>query len=170
MTPGQKRDACRFPTCAPLACVIPLHSPSRDLPYSFFFFFSSFSPVISSPIRSAHSPADARDYSWPLPLTPCPCPPWRSTSRRMTCASRDVTSMCHENPRDVGRTRGHEVISLFSFFVALFILVSSPPKVLYDPWGSWDRKICRCNVGQMQKQSTCDTRIPSKETCGYRNI
>lgn len=27
-------------------------------------------PVISSPIRSAHSPADARDYSWPLPLPP----------------------------------------------------------------------------------------------------
>lgn len=124
MTPGQKRDACRFPTCAPLACVIPLHSPCRGLPYSSsssFFFFCSFRlrdffPLFDQPRRCSR-------------LFVVPFPPWRSTSRRMTCASRDVTSMCHENPRDVGRARGHGVISLFSFFVALFVLENSllPP-------------------------------------------
>lgn len=52
-------------------------------------------PVISSPIRSA------RRCSRLFVASPSPSPPWRSTSRRMTCASHDVTSMCHENPRDV---------------------------------------------------------------------
>lgn len=88
-------------------------------------------PVISSPIRSAHSPADARDYSWPLPLSPP--------------VAVDVTphDVCiawrHEHvPRKPSwrrRARGQEVISLFSFFVALFILESRPPKFSMIPGG-----------------------------------
>lgn len=42
-------------------------------------------------------------------------------------------------------TRGN-----FFTFLSFFSLPSlfSSPKILDDPWGSWDREICRCNVAR----------------------
>lgn len=64
--------------------------------FSFFFFFSSFGPWFL-PLFDQLTAPQMLEIIRGLSLSP----PWRSTSRRMTCASRDVTSMCHENPRDV---------------------------------------------------------------------
>lgn len=84
--------------------VFPRVHPSRVRPAQFHFIllapsplllllfgYFSFEAVISSPSIHGHTthhhPADVLEISWP--------PFGRSTSRRMTCASRDVTSMCH---------------------------------------------------------------------------